>query len=449
MAINFRKAICKLLKKGSALYGLFDCQRYEPPVPPVDPWVEVPVCVVTAKSPNPYCPQLGTMNIPQSQLPIPVCDLHVKPEDPLVKIVVCAETGMLAVPRCVDNKVIEVPLSTLPRPTCTLHVEPKVKVWLGIYDFLGAIGDWFATLKTAFKKGLHGARIFICYSWKGIQTGESPYVKVGEWTHDSGRVFPLYRLGTPDAPSWNQKFWDHFVEVLATMRDRGLTAWLVAEDFCSLKGDQTEKYWNPFYSSEEALGPTTPGGVWGDSMKVYHLALFQKIIETANAIGVDYIFEVMNESDIVRDENESDESLEARVIAWNKWAHEAIIGLGFPKARLIASPGRGAEEIAKQVGRYSPHGIGKPEQIRSYYSIPIEATVFSSDGVWDGTGPADANGRHGVGLDVAGEIGIAIFNLGGDGFELLFRDAYALNNDQANFENLDWSIGRAMAYLEE
>jgi hypothetical protein len=76
------------------------------------------------------------------------------------------------------------------------------------------------------------------------------------------------------------------------MKRLGLTAWLVAEDYCSLKGNKTDKYFNPFYCSEEAFSPSTPGGVWGEAMKFYHAALFQKIVNVADASSCPYKFEV-------------------------------------------------------------------------------------------------------------------------------------------------------------
>jgi len=327
-------------------------------------------------------------------------------------------------PRC--NGELEVSLKavgTTPEPGL-------VKVWVGAYDLLGAIGDTSRFLRKCKAAGAAGCRIFICYSWNAEQTGFQPYLKVGFWTHDNGTTFPKYRLGDPYHPSWDESFWHHLRLTLMEMKILGLSAWLVAEDFCSLKGDSRVKYYNPFYSSEEDLGPNTPGGIWGYSMKRYHEALFQKIIETANSTGVDYLMEAMNEADVV-------DGTVADVIAWNIWAHDSMVSLGFQRGRIAASPGRGQIEIESSCRFISPHGIGRADQIQPLRGIDIGKTIFSSDGWWAGTGGADAKGRRGVGVTEALEIRQRLIETGSAGFELLPREIYGQDNDRANLDLFD------------
>lgn len=215
----------------------------------------------------------------------------------------------------------------------------------------------------------------------------------------------------------------------------------MAEDYCSLKGNSSQKYWNPFYCSEEALGPTTPGGVWGAAMKPLHSALYAKIASTLAAVGVEYLFEPMNEFEIV-------DGTDAEEIAWHGWAVDEIKALGIPESKIIASSGAPAAAIAAQVGIFSPHGIGRPDQIKRISGVEESKTLFSSDGYWTGTGPADIKGRRGPGMDVAAAIGQAILYLKARGFEYLPRDAYAMNNDRADVSSLDLSTVKAIAFAK-
>lgn len=322
-----------------------------------------------------------------------------------------------------------------PDPPIPPDPTPTVAVYAGVYDLMGATGDVGQYLADCADAGAAGVRLFACYSWQGPQP-LSPYKQVGTWVHDNGMTFPLYRLS-----EWNPDYWNFLAAVLKSCGGEGLKVWIAAEDFCSLKGDSRVKYWNPMYSSEEALSPSTPGGVWGEAMKKYHAALYAKIIETANASGVDYLIEPMNEYDIVDGTPEQD-------AAWHQWAVDAIVGLGVPKSKIIASSGAAPATIAAQCGMYSPHGVGTPDQIKPIPGVAIGATLFSSDGYWTGTGPADIKGRRGPGVDVAADIGRAIIAAGAVGFEYLPRDAYKANNDRACVDGLDLSTVKAMAWAK-
>ncbi|MBE3126168.1 MAG: hypothetical protein IMZ57_11000 [Acidobacteria bacterium] len=122
----------------------------------------------------------------------------------------------------------------------------------------------------------------------------------------------------------------------------------------------------------------------------------------------------MNEADAI-DFSESD------FIDWMKWAIGSVEGLGVPRSKMILTTGRAAAALAAEVGYFSPHGIGRPGDIRAIAGIPIEKTIFSSDGFGQGTGPADESGRPGVGLDVADELAREVLRIGAVSFELLDR----------------------------
>jgi hypothetical protein len=396
--------------------------------------------VTTNARANEYCPDtvVEWRAFPKGQTPTEICAVHVKPDgpiippdDPIVQVDVCADSNLAPGEWCVDRKTIGVLTSALPLGNCGIHSPPRLPVYVGVYDLLGATGDWRAFLRSVKASGAAGIRIFGLYAWQGPQPLPL-YKQVGTWTHENGMTFPLYRLGTPESPSWNPAAWDHLAEVLDYCRELNLSVWIVADDFCSLKGNQTVKYYHPYYSSEEALGPDTPGGVWGDAMKPFYAALFQHLIEYLGASNVEYLFEIANEFDIV-------DGTDAQVIAWHQWAVDTVVGLGIPKARIVATPGRAASTIAGQVGIYSPHGIGRVDQIKSVAGVAVSKTIFSSDGYWTtgGGGGCDAKGRCGPALADAVPLADAIIAAGAIGYEWLSRMVYKNNNDRADLNLFD------------
>jgi hypothetical protein len=387
--INFRRAICRSCRKGSFFYGLLDCARYlpAPPIPPVEPPIE-------------------------------------PPDDPITweERKICSVSFGVPGEWCLDQKTVTVPVgSPYPLP-CHCHTAPRIPVYVGAYDLMGATGDWKSFLRKCKSAGATGVRFFICYSWQGPQP-TSPYKQVGTWKHENGDTFPLYRL-----IEWNKEFWDKLDDVLNNMRELDLTPWLVCEDFCSLKGDQHVKYFNPFYGSEEALSPATPGGVWGESMDKYHKALADRFTHYRD------IVELANEYDIV---DGSDEDY----INWY-WRNSRDINvnvfLATSGARVNRLGMRSRDEL------YSPHGIGTAIQIEGMYGIPPAKMIWSSDGFWQGQGHADAKGRRGVGIDEARKIGARVKEIGG-AFELLPRELYRDNNDRAELSNFDPAVIEAMA----
>lgn len=299
---------------------------------------------------------------------------------------------------------------------------PRINLVVEVLDLLGARGEINTFIHKLRDCLAGGIRACVCYSWNSTQP-ISPYRRVGEWTHDNGIMFPLYRLS-----EWNEEFWVHLNRALTAMAEAGLTIWLDVEDFCSLKGDSRQKYYNPFYSSEEALGPNTPGGVWGDAMWPYHLALIDRTIAACRAAGVDFLIAPMNEYD-------APDWSDVHMIDWHKRAVEAMLERGVPVDHIYTSAMRNHGWVSLRTGLYSIHGVGRPDQIKEAWQIPIYKTIFSSDGYWGGTGEADVKGRQGPGFQAIEGIVMA---LEAGPFRKMFhylpRGLYAENNDQANLE---------------
>jgi hypothetical protein len=344
---------------------------------------------------------------------------------PVVQVEVCSESILLPNEWCPSTEIRAFEKGKEPTAICAVHKapdpEPRVRVWVGAYDLLGATGEVLPFLDAVMASKAKGIRLFICWSWNGPQTGGSPYVQVGTWTHDNGITFPLYRLS-----AWDEAFWAKLDVILRACQARGLAVWLVVEDYCSLKGDSRTKYYNPMICSEEALSSSTPGGVWGMAMRPYHAALIGRTIEAARSVaGLEWIIEPMNEYDAMDWDD-------AVMIGWHRWAVGEMTARGVDAANIAASPGRNAVAIAGQVGLFSPHGLGRPNEIREYYGISAAKTIWSSDGFFGGTGGCDAKGRCGVGLDVAAALGARVLELGGAGLEILARELYGGNNDRAD-----------------
>ena len=382
----------------------------------------VRVCLVSSELAGEYCPpetvearRFYTSPRPGEPVaPAVPCSVHKKPEDPpdpdpFVSVEVCADSGLAPGPYCSDHKTIQVRTSALPLAACGIHTTPRLRVYASPYDIIGAVGDWKKYLRDIRKAGAFGIRVFVVYAW--LEPAPiAAYKTVGTWTdEETGNQYALFRLS-----EWNPVFWDKLSEILAYCRELGLEAWLVAEDYCSLKNGRPYKFYNPYYTSEEALSPETPGGVWGEPMNPYHAALFKKVADVAKASGAAWKFEIMNEADAL-------EWPEDFFVRWYKWAIDAAIDAGVPREKMIASVSHAAAELAALVGYLSPHGIGRPSQVGSISGIPNAKLILSSDGFGLGTGPADESGGHGVGLDVADELALATIGLGAYAFEVLDR----------------------------
>jgi hypothetical protein len=133
------------------------------------------------------------------------------------------------------------------------------------------------------------------------------------------------------------------------------------------------------------------------------------------------------------------------VYDWFKWSHDTLLSLGVPQGRTVSTVW--LDRIAKMAAFFSPHGIGMSGQItQPYCGVYFPKLIYSSDGYWQGGGPADIKGRRGPDVKAGDAMGDLIDDVGAVGFEYLPRDAYRLDNDRANVDDLDLSTVKALAF---
>jgi hypothetical protein len=424
-----------------------------PPPNPNDPAVRWDV--TTNARANEYCPDtvVEMRAFPKGQTPTNFCTVHIKPDDPIdppdpmVNVEVCAESNLVPGEWCVDRKTISVKQSTLPLGNCGIHSPPRVVVYVGVYDLLVAEGDWRAFLRKVKSAGGTGIRIFAdCqWNWQGTQpyehaaydeeTAEKIRYKdpsdpkdirnvngIMTLVRESGAQFPLYNYNRLRAT-----YWTRLSEVLNYCRELKLTAWVVFIDYCTLKTPGDMKYYSPWYCAVQRMLPGIQNGVWGEQMRPWFAAFYRNVWDAVRASGVDYLIEDMNEGDALGWDD-------AFMLSWFTWSNATMRAMGIPKEKIVTTAARNVTAIAPLCGVFSPHGIGRPDQIKTYNGQPAAKTIWSSDGYWGGTGEPDAKGRRGIGLDVAKPIADAILSIGGDKIEFLPRVVYRWNNDKANVD---------------
>lgn len=425
------------------------------------PTTVVKVCLVSGQLAGEWCPASATAerryytnpNPGEPVAPTELCTAHKKPDDPIdppdpdpfVQAEVCAESSLAPGEWCVDRKTIEVRKSALPLAGCTIHKAPRIAVYVGVYDLLVAEGDWKAFLRKVKSAGGTGIRIFADCQWNWEGTRPFEYAAFDEATterirwkdpndlkdirndggtmvlvRESGRRFPLFDYTRPRA-----EYWSHLREVLEYCWELKLTVWIAMLDFCTLKTPGDEKYFSPWYCAVQRMLPGIQNGVWGEQMKPWIAAFYRQVWDVVRASGVEYLIEDMNEGDALGWDD-------TFMLSWFQWSNATMRAMGIPKEKIVTTAARNVEKIAEMCGIFSPHGIGRPDQIREYAGIPASKTIWSSDGYWGGTGEPDAKGRRGIGLDVAKSIGESILSIGGDKIEFLPRVVYKWNNDKAN-----------------
>lgn len=339
--------------------------------------------------------------------------------------------------------------------------QPTVKVYVGVYDLMGATGNVDAYLRDCKAAGATGVRFFADCQWNWTGTQPYEYAAYDEATaekirykdpadpkdiqddngvmvlvRESGRRFPLYDYTRPRAAYWN-----YLRDILTACKGHGLTAWVVMLDYCTLKTPGDDKYYSPWYCAVQRMVPSVTGGTWGPQMRPWIADFYANVMALVFASGVDFIIEDMNEGDAMGWDD-------AFMLDWFTWSNQTLVGLGVPRDKIVTTASRNVKAIADLCGLYSPHGIGTPEQIVGYFGQATSKSIYSSDGYWGGTGPADDRGRRGPGLDVANAIGLKIIAVGAKGFEYLPRDAYLIDGNRANVDGLDWSVVKAIAFAK-
>lgn len=384
--------------------------------------VVLDVCESNAMLPNEHCPSIVKRKFYVSEAPIQRCSLHKEP------IIIPPEE------------------------------KPKVRVYVGVYDLQVATGDVRKHLTECKINDAEGIRcIADCqWNWQGTRPYEyATYDKVtaerirykdpldpkniqndnGIMTlvRESGARFPLFDYTKP-----RDTYWENFWNILSLCKELGLTAWIVMTDFCTLKTAGDAKYFSPWYCAVQRMLPGIQNGVWGEQMKPWFLAFYKQVWNTMQSIGCDYLIEDMNEGDALGWDD-------AFMLSWFTWSNLALKGLGIPKEKIATTVGRNLDKIGALCGIISPHQIGRPDQIQPLSGIDSKKILWSSDGFWSGTGPADNKGKHGPGLDVAPALSQRIQSLGNYGFEYLPRDAYLANGDRACVDSLDLRVVKAIA----
>ncbi|MDH7569711.1 MAG: energy transducer TonB, partial [Armatimonadota bacterium] len=93
-----------------------------PAAPPPPRRVRLRVCAETRLLPNPYCPQVVTIEVDEGSEPRQTCAKHQPPRT--VKVRVCAESRLLPNPYCPRVTTLEVLEGSEPKTICTLHKAP-------------------------------------------------------------------------------------------------------------------------------------------------------------------------------------------------------------------------------------------------------------------------------------------------------------------------------------
>jgi len=401
---------------GIALAAILLCGC--PPKPPEPEKIKVDVCFETMKLANEFCPEHGLREFVRGQEPKEVCAVHQKPPDP----------------------------------------QPRVRVWVGVYDHQVAEGDWRAFLRKVKEGKGWGVRVFADCQWKWQGTMPFEYAAFDEATaerirrkdpqdpkdieddggvmtlvRESGRRFPLFDYSRPRA-----EYWNHLRDVCEYCREIGLEVWIVMLDFCTLKSPGDDKYFSPWYCAVQRMLPGIENGTWGEQMKPWIAAFYQQVWGVVQASGVGYLVEDMNEGDALG-------WGDAFMVEWFKWSNATLKGMGIPKEKIVTTVGRNAEAIAPLCGLFSPHGIGRPDQIKPTAGMAIDLTIFSSDGFWGGGPDCDAAGKCSFGADAAAALGEKVHEAGSGKFEWLPRHVYSRNRNRANLDDFNPAILRALA----
>lgn len=391
--------------------------------PPSRPTVDVTVCATSGVLPNQYCPETIVRRFYVGEQPTAICAVHKVPEPP--------------------------------------EPAPTVAVYVGVYDLMGAVGDVDAYLAACKANGAKGVRFFADCQWNWTGTRPYEYAAYDEATaelirhknpddprviendngimtlvRDSGARFPLFDYTSPRA-----EYWNYLRDVLTACKGHGLTAWVVMLDYCTLKVPGDAKYYSPWMCAVQRMLPGITDGTWGPQMREWVGKFYRQVWDVIKSVGCEFIIEDQNEGDALGWDD-------AFMVEWFKWSNATLRGIGVPVEKIATTVGRNVDKIAPLCGIYSPHGIGKPEQIAAIGGVSPTKMIYSSDGYWGGTGAADIKGKRGPGLDVANAIGLKIIQLGASGFEIIPRDAYASNGDRATLGAIDFAVVKAIAFAK-
>lgn len=412
--------------------------------------VKVNVCEATGLLPAKCCPKIVEREFQEGQQPKKTCEAH-----PCVKVRVCETTGLFPNEWCPVIIEKEFKPGEEPGQICGLHRIPKLKAKLVIWaaDLLaGGVGDPLAFVdKVAEAVGPPDEQVFIrvfgSSNWK--RQWQQPYRVVARWNAGYADVpadkLPFYDL-TQDDDIW----WGTFRAVLDELKAKGLGIQVVLEDRLAHVGGH-EKYYSPWSSNIQDRDPADPGlnrlpdGVWAlgeNTLEPWHRAYYRRIAAELNSNGVHYLVEVANEYDSI-------DNPASQMIEWHQRRVNDLISAGVPKERIVGSAIREGPAIAKQVGIYGLHGIGRADQLKADYlsetGLPNARLMISADGFVSGSGRADAKGRKGASAEEAVGLARRALELGFRHIETMDRGLYASNNDVAQFGAWDGGPSKAVA----
>lgn len=262
-----------------------------------------------------------------------------------------------------------------------------------------------------------------------------PYNIIGTWTHPtSHESFPLYRLTN----NWNKTYFAKLRVMLKELEARGIRSWISIHDI--RVRDKHSKYYHPFYCSEEALGPNTPGGVWGEpgkpwGMFKYHRAFIRLLAQRVYRVhrSINPAWEICNEYNTPPFQQDS----------YMAEAHEkltAILDESVPVLTKKWTSGTMNVYSPARVSYYSAHGIVRPDKVESIPGISNAALIISGDGGTDGAGRYDKKGgkkRYGASPAQAEAIVKRVKVLNMVGYEVLDRGLWTQDVDVSNLDDFD------------
>jgi hypothetical protein len=310
----------------------------------------------------------------------------------------------------------------------------KPKIIMFVHDLQDARGDVPKFLDKVAATGCHDLHLMVFRAAPGAcKQGATvmPYNMVGEWTHPtSGMTFPLYRL----TKNWYKPYFKKLRAVLTELKRREIRPWISVHDI-RLR-DKTGKYWHPFYCSEEALGPNTPGGVWGEpdkpwGMYPYHRNFIRLLAQRVYEVCDDPAWEVCNEFNTPPFQSD-DYMVEAHGELSD--VLDSIPG-GVPEKWTSGTTG-----AYRNAQLYSAHGVVRPEKVKPVEGIDNQAIIISGDGGFDGDGRYDKKAgkiRRGASPAQATAIVKRIKELKMYGYEVLDRGLWLKDTDVSNLDDFD------------
>lgn len=426
MAINFRKFFKSLFELISKIFS-------KPKAPPstggedVDPgptieYVELNICKVSGNVRGKYCKSTEIRTFEMGKEPKTICS-------------VCKRIWPL---KC----------------AFPLHVF--------VAELLVANGKLRTFLELCRLAGVHGIRFFALQSWsrpKRIEPflqAECNGVPVTYVQPDTKTVWPVFDMTQP-----NPAYWTRFREILALLKEYDLEAVVSIHDYCSFKGDKTEKFAYPFLCSLQTMSKDedwayiqpsaarkmmvqSNGGIYGDtpipkaenSRLYWHKQWAKMIMVELEASGAAYRIEPVNEFGGLAwvDEGRPDVP-----ISWYEKLTNALIGFGADKGKMIHSGW--PEACLPMGGTYCLHNIVRPEDIPGGVKY-----MLSGDGGTQGRSLTDIDikGRKGLSVEDGRKIARIIKARKMGGYDHMPKALNKLNDNLVNVDFMQYDILNAM-----